>query len=129
MFIADLLVAAIAGLCIVWIVSIAFGTKGPWNSLLWFFLVVSLFAWAAGVWIVPFGPRWGGVGGLPIICMGILIALILAAAGPRTSRKRLPPKEQEFVDANAAVDVLLWICMLCLLMFGIGHYAWHPHVG
>ena len=62
MFIADLLAALAFGLFIVWVVSIVFGTRGPWGSFLWFFVVVSLFAWAGGAWIIPFGPHWGGVG-------------------------------------------------------------------
>ena len=46
MFIADLFVALSFGLFIVWVISLAFGTRGPWDSFLWFFVVVSLFAWA-----------------------------------------------------------------------------------
>jgi uncharacterized membrane protein YczE len=37
MFIIDLFVALVVGLIIVSIISRAFGTKGPWGSLLWFF--------------------------------------------------------------------------------------------
>jgi len=129
MLFVDLMVAVISALGIVWIISVLFNTKGPWGNLFWFFVVVALFAWSCGVWIVPVGPQWRGTGWLPIICMGILIALLLVAASPRTSRKRLPRKEQEFVDVNAAIDVFLWICMVCLLMFGIGHYVWHPRIG
>jgi hypothetical protein len=123
MFIADLLVAALSTLIIVWIVSIAFGTKGPWGSLLWLFMVVCLFAWACGIWIMPFGPHWLGIPWFPIIFMGFLIAMLLVASSPRTSRKRLGLKEQEFVDANAAIDVFVWILMVCLLIFGIAHYV------
>jgi F0F1-type ATP synthase assembly protein I len=48
MFIADLLVALVFGFFIVWAVTSFFGTKGPWDSFLWFFLVVGLFAWFPG---------------------------------------------------------------------------------
>lgn len=129
MLIADLVVAVISALGIVWIVSILFDTKGPWGNLFWFFLVVALFAWGSGVWIVPVGPQWRGTVWLPILCMGFLIALLLVAASPRKFRKRLAPQEQAFVDVNASIDVFLWIFMVCVLIFGIGHYVWHPQIG
>jgi len=128
MFIVDLVVALAFGLFIVWIVSLAFGTRGPWGSLLWFFLVVSLFAWAGGVWLVPFGPMWGGIGWLPIIFMGILAALLLTAASPRTPRKRMVTQEKAAADAEtkAVVDAIFWILIICLVIFGLVHYAWYP---
>jgi len=127
MFVADLLVASISALCIVWIVSITFGTKGPWGNLLWFFLVVALFAWAAGVWLVPFGPQWKGVSGLPIICMGILITLVLVAASPRSSGKRLEGHEKTMAHHEnvVAVDILVWLVIISLVIMGVGHYAWY----
>ena len=130
MFIVDLVVALIVGLIIVSIVSRAFGTKGPWGSLLWFFLVVSLFAWAGGVWLVPFGPMFWGIGWLPIIIMGFLVSLILTAASPRTPRWRRASKEEVTSEAGtrAVVDVIFWVVIICLLIFGLGHYTSYPRV-
>ena len=128
MFIADLLVAAAFGLCFVWFISLVFSTKGPWDSMLWFFVVVALFAWSGGVWLVPFGPQWRGIGWFPIIFMGFLVSLLLLAASPRSSRKRPATKEQAIAEAqsNANVDTFFWILIICLLIFGVGHYAWYP---
>ena len=130
MFIIDLFVALVVGMIIVSIVSRAFGTKGPWGSLLWFFLVVSLFAWAGGVWLVPFGPMFWGIGWLPIIIMGFLVSLILTAASPRTPRWRRASKEEvtSEVGTRAVVDVIFWVVIICLLIFGIGHYTSYPRV-
>ena len=130
MFIVDLFVALIVGWIIVSIVSRAFGTKGPWGSLLWFFLVVSLFAWAGGVWLVPFGPMFWGIGWLPIIIMGFLVSLILTAASPRTPRWRKASKEEVTSEAGtrAVVDVIFWVVIICLLIFGLGHYTSYPRV-
>jgi hypothetical protein len=130
MFIIDLVIAMIVGLVIVTVVSRAFGTKGPWGSLLWFFLVVSLFAWAGGVWLVPFGPMFWGIGWLPIIFMGFLVSLLLIAASPRTPRWRRASKEEVTSEAGtrAVVDVIFWVVIICLLIFGIGHYASYPRV-
>jgi hypothetical protein len=131
MFIVDLFVALIVGLIIVSVVSRAFGTRGPWGSMLWFFLVVSLFAWAGGVWLVPFGPIFWGIGWLPIIFMGFLVSLLLTAASPRTPRKRKNTQEEAIADADrkAVVDTIFWVLIICLLIFGFVHYAWYPRVG
>ena len=130
MFIIDLVVALVVGMIIVLIVSRAFGTKGPWGSLLWFFLVVSLFAWAGGVWLVPFGPMFWGIGWLPIIIMGFLVSLILTAASPRTPRWRKASKEEVTSEAGtrAVVDIIFWVVIICLLIFGLGHYTSYPRV-
>ena len=130
MFIVDLFVALVVGMIIVSIVSRAFGTKGPWGSLLWFFLVVSLFAWAGGVWLVPFGPMFWGIGWLPIIIMGFLVSLILTAASPRTPRWRRASKEEVTSEAGtrAVVDIIFWVVIICLLIFGLGHYTSYPRV-
>ena len=130
MFIIDLFVALVVGMIIVSIVSRAFGTKGPWGSLLWFFLVVSLFAWAGGVWLVPFGPMFWGIGWLPIIFMGFLVSLLLTAASPRTPRWRRASKKEVTSEAGtrAVVDVIFWVVIICLLIFGIGHYTSYPRV-
>jgi hypothetical protein len=129
MFIADLVVALAFGLFIVWIVSLAFGTKGPWDSFLWFFIVVSIFAWAGGVWLVPFGPMWWGIGWLPIILMAFFVSLLLASASPRTRRWRRASQENANADAGSrvVVDTIFWVLIICLLFFGFGHYSWFPH--
>lgn len=130
MFILDLLVAVAFGLAIVWIVSFAFNTRGPWNSYLWFFMVVALFAWAGGVWLVPFGPSWGGIGWFPIIFMGIIAVLLLTAASPRTSRKRMAVKGTSKMDGDirVSIDALFWVLIVFLLLFGTSHYVWYPRV-
>ena len=129
MFIADLFVALSVGLFVVWIVSLAFGTKGPWDSFLWFFIVVSIFAWAGGVWLVPFGPMWWGIGWLPIILMAFFVSLLLASASPRTRRWRRAAQENANADAGSrvVVDTIFWVLLICLLFFGFGHYPWFPH--
>ena len=130
MFVVDLLVALVLGLALVWIVSLVFNTRGPWNSLLWFFIVVALFAWAGGAWLVPFGPSWRGIGWLPIFFMGIVAALLLTAASPRSPRKRTEEKELPKTDyeIRVSIDALFWVLIVLLLIFGASHYVWYPRV-
>ena len=65
---------------------------GPWQGLGWFFMLLFLFTWAGGVWTGPYGPVLWGYYWLPFFIVGIVFALLLAAAvvpGPRaTGRKR-----------------------------------------
>jgi hypothetical protein len=129
MFIADLFVALAFGFFIVWITSFVFGTRGPWNSFLWFFLVVSIFSWAGGIWLVPFGPLWHGTNWLPIMLMGIFIALLLVAASPRPPRKSMTMQEKSTTNADKAiVDGIIWILIICLLIFAMGHYVRYPMI-
>jgi hypothetical protein len=131
MLFADLLVALFIGLVIVGVASYAFNTKGPWDSFLWFFVVVALFAWAGGVWVTPFGPSWGGIGWLPILFMGILAAVLLTAASPKSYHRLIRGKNGRpaFPGKNViAVDLFFWILILCLLFFGSSHYYWYPRI-
>jgi hypothetical protein len=30
--------------------------------------------------------------------------------------------------SRTALDILVWIVVLCLIVMGVGHYAWHARV-
>jgi len=130
MFFSELLVALVVGFILVWIISKALGTKGPWDSLLWFFLMVGLFAWVGGVWLRPYGPLWMGIGWVPMILVGLLVAMLLTAASPRNHKKFKETKDQSITTAErTAVGAFFWVLIACLLIFGMGHYYWYPVVG
>jgi hypothetical protein len=71
-----------------------------------------------------------GIGWLPIIIMGFLVALILTAASPRTPRWRKASQEEvtSAAGTRAAIDVIFWVVIICLLIFGLGHYTSYPRV-
>ena len=52
---------------------------GPWPGYFSLFLIIFLAAWAAALWIKPTGPLWWGVSWIPILVVGILVALLPAA--------------------------------------------------
>ncbi|MFW5821148.1 MAG: hypothetical protein ACOCWA_07655, partial [Bacteroidota bacterium] len=67
-----------------------FRNKGPWGSFWTFFLIILLAVLAADLWIEPMGPYYRDVYWLPPVVIGILFALILAAASPgKYERKRV----------------------------------------
>ncbi|MFD2515214.1 hypothetical protein ACFSRY_15175 [Pontibacter locisalis] len=77
-FIAVLLIAFIVGAVFYFL----FKSKGPWGSFWTFFLVVLLGVSLAYVWVRPFGPVYWGVAFFPLLFIGLLFALLLAAATP-----------------------------------------------
>lgn len=77
--------------------AIALQYRGPWNSVVWFFVVVLLATWAGGVWLTPAGPMVRGFHWLPFLMTGLIVSLLLAAA-------TLPTKNEstvELVDEKA----------------------------
>jgi hypothetical protein len=124
MIIADLLVAFAFALLIVWIFSLIFKSKGPWNSYLWFFLVVGLFAWAGGVWLMPFGPKWYGVGWMPILLMCFIAVLLVTAATSRSPRG-IVKRKRNIVESEgkAALDIVFWLLIIFLVLLGSSHYS------
>ena len=131
MFIADLFAAVVFGVIVVFILSLAFGTKGPWGSLLWFFMVVILFSWAGGVWLRPYGPIYMGVGWLPIILVGVFIAILLTAVSPRNPPRRFASQKQlkAAEERKTSVDVFFWVLIFCLVLLAMSHYYWYPQLG
>jgi hypothetical protein len=139
MFIVELMYALIIGLAIAWIFGFALNTRGPWNSFLWFFVIIFMFSWGGGVWITPFGPTGWGVAWLPFLFVGIFISLLLSAATPRSARRRIGPKGQATPvgtlkeqtagerDVEYALDYLFWLLVFGLAVFICWHYAGHHH--
>ncbi|HTB21601.1 MAG TPA: hypothetical protein VK914_02730 [bacterium] len=121
-----LLFALAIGLCVALVWSSVFDTHGPWNSFFWFFLVIFLFSWGGGSWIAPFGPMGWGVPWLPILLMGVFMALLLTAATPRSARRRNRPKPPTHQGSNSkakameavkivvAVDLFFWALIVVL---------------
>lgn len=115
------------------------GLRGPWPSVLWFFLLLFVGTLALGIWARPMGPEAWGVPWLNFLVGAVLIALLIAAAAPdyRNGERRIkgspleddtgverggeittgsPPQESpETVGAVAAVGVFFWIFLVVAL--------------
>ncbi|HYW97036.1 MAG TPA: hypothetical protein VE870_15690 [Bacteroidales bacterium] len=65
--------------------------RGPWNKVWSFAFVLFLAIWAAGVWFTGVGPQVINVSWVPMVFVGILVALILAAMTPNY-REEIPPR-------------------------------------
>ena len=113
MLVAEFITAVVFALLFVGLFGIAFRRTGPWDGVLWFFLIVLLGAWAVGTWAEPVGPVLYGVSWMPFLFGALILALLVAAMSepmPRT------PAADPATPAEAvAVGLFFWITVLLLL--------------
>jgi hypothetical protein len=114
-FIWDILLAL--GIAIVLTLLFTFGLRrrGPWSNVLLFFLLIFLAAWTASIWISPVGPPLFGIFWVSPLMVGVILALLLAAAFPTTPKA----KRREEIDLQkgpssvaAVVDVFFVILLI-----------------
>lgn len=127
-----MLADAILAMAIAVMVGAAFavlGRRGPWPGFAWFLLLLFLFTWTGGVWVGPLGPPLWGVYWVPSLFLGVVIALLLAAAtSPRRPPEasadpaRLEAEAQRRVAAVVAVDIFFWLVVAVLLLALVVHY-------
>lgn len=111
-----------------------FNSRGPWGSFWTFVIVIGFGVLIAALWARPVGPVWWGIAWFPLLIVGILFALLLAAATPparRTGNPKDPtrrtgyveedprlnepitePIEGESAEDAAAVGLLFWIMLI-----------------
>lgn len=85
----------------------AFNATGPWGSFWTFFLVLLLIIWAASLWVHPIGPVFWGIAWIPLLVVGLVFALLLAAIPTESSRedKRAGSgKDNALIEENPQVD-------------------------
>ena len=120
LFVALLLSAAFVG---------GLRTKGPWTSLVLFFFVIFLASWAGGVWLHPFGPLLWGHQWLPFLLVGIIFAVLLAAAAPRETSEStvelVDPQERraERKVTLTSLGVFFWVLIGALIVAVFARYV------
>ncbi|MFP4395970.1 MAG: hypothetical protein ACLFTI_11970 [Anaerolineales bacterium] len=131
MFFAEFVFALAIALLLTGFFFVAFRYRGPWDVWWLFLVVIFLAAWAGGLWIEPIGPPLFEIYWLPFLLVGLLFALILAAAvpprpprlpgrpraprTPRTRRAATPttPAEEE---TALAVGLFFWLMLVSLMV-------------
>jgi hypothetical protein len=131
MIFTDFFAALLFGLVIVYSLSRTFGTNGPWGSFPAFWAIVVLFAWTAGVWLRPYGPLWIGISWMPIVFVGFLSAMLLAAISSRNAPHFYKNKRGSVAaeTQKADVDIFFWILIFCLALLAMSHIFWFPQFG
>ena len=73
-------------------------------TMLFFFLVLFPLMLAGNAWIVPYGPVFMGITWVPILVLGLFLALILTAITPRRPRRK-PGDSPADVEAKASAGM------------------------
>lgn len=127
MYFVDVIAAILIALFFTLLLAFALKMKGPWGSLWLIFLVILLGVWAASLWIEPAGPVYWNIAWLPLLTIGLILALVLIAAIPTAREQRRLSTEE--TDENSetsknekrtivAVSAFFWI-LLAILAFTI----------
>lgn len=116
-----IIVAAVIFLIFFFILSL----RGPWRGWWPFLLVLLLVVWASAYYIDPIGPEYWEVYWIPLIFVGLIIALLIAS---------LPSSEDEAVEsgvdetarsegtASTGLSAFFWILIIILaIAVIIGH--------
>lgn len=123
---------------IAFILSIIFGAafrwerperRGLWPSVFFLFVIIFLVTWAIGGWVTPVGPSFGGIYWLSFLIVGIIAALILAAAIPPRRRPRniedAKRQMEESSEAQAMLGAFSWILFIALIIILIWRYSYY----
>ena len=130
MVITDIAFSIVIALVLSFIFIAAFRTRGPWGSIVLFFLLIFLAAWAGSVWIQPVGPVLWGVAWVPMLVLALLMGLLLAAVTHRGVKESLKSKsiaedpDPEHVVTAVAIGTFFWLLILgILLVIIIGYFV------
>lgn len=100
---------------------------GVGMAMLFFFFILFPLILAGNVWIGPRGPMFMGVSWLPIVAIGIILALLLAAILPRRPKVNpAPTPEEEDAEETAAglFGVFFFLLLFVLLAATVVGYSW-----
>lgn len=86
MILLDLLFAFLMALILAALLTGPAGWRHPrrpdgWGTGLFLFLLLLPVIWAGGVWLSPMGPPVGGSYWLPLVVVGVMVALLVLAIG------------------------------------------------
>lgn len=103
-------------------------TAGPFNGMLFLFLIIFMFTWGLGSWMTPIEPLYGEVSWLSYLLTAIVIMLLIGALLPpaRTPRRGTPAEKlarEEQDNASRAVGItfgfFFWFMVIALLVIAI----------
>ncbi|MFP4354249.1 MAG: hypothetical protein ACLFUJ_03920 [Phycisphaerae bacterium] len=99
---------------------------GPLAGFAFFFVLLFLFTWAGGLWLVPTaGGGWGQWVAFPVV--GLFLLLILAAlvppARPADAEAPATGTEAAIEGSSIVVGLFFWALLLGLLAAVISYYV------
>ena len=103
--------------------------RGPWGKFWTFFIIILLAVFAADVWIKPAGRYiYNEIQWIPSLAVGLLFALLLAAAVPSPrARSKMMAEKEKMPQKRKPVGIpgtYFWILfILLLLLIVLGYYV------
>lgn len=100
-------------------------TAGPFDGMLFLFLVIFMFTWGLGSWMTPVGPVFGGVSWLSYLIIAIVVMLLIGAMLPpsRPRGSRAADRVAEGDEAARAVGItfgfFFWFMLITLFVIAI----------
>ncbi|MGK7389677.1 MAG: hypothetical protein ACNS60_04975 [Candidatus Cyclobacteriaceae bacterium M2_1C_046] len=124
---AEIIGAIVIALVIGAIFYYGFKSTGPWGSFWAFFLVLFFIIWIAAIATDPYGPVYWGIAWFDFFIIGLLFALLLAAATPsRVDRRRYreyytttPEAEEEAGRTAVAIGVWFWAMIILFIIIAL----------
>lgn len=106
------------------------GHPGLWHSIFFLFVIIFLATWAIGGWVAPVGPSVSGISWLSFLIIGLIVALILAAAVPPRRRRPRNIEEtkrqvEESIEAQAMLGAFFWILFIALIIVLIWRHSYY----
>jgi hypothetical protein len=84
-----------------------------------FLILVFLATWAFGMWLTPVGPVVHGLPWFSFLVVAVIVAMMFAATGPRSTRRPPSPAGAAAHSADAAITTafgaFFWILVALLL--------------
>lgn len=105
------------------------GRPGLWPSMFFLFVIIFLVTWAIGGWVTPVGPSMSGIYWLSFLIVGVIVALILAAAIPPRRRPRnieeAKRQAESASETQAMLGAFFWILFIAMIIILIWRYSYH----
>jgi len=101
-----------------------------WGSFLLFLFIIWAGTWAIGSWVLPVGPVAYGLPWVSFLVIGLLVALI-AAAATATATHHVPASGRwgdeaptEGARSLAVFGLFFWLLLLLVVLAILARYAW-----
>jgi len=114
-FLVDLMLALAVALLLTAIFAAGLGSRRLGSNWLIFFGLVTLAAWAGGVWIPPVGPPVLGIYWVPFLFVG-LVATVLWAVTNRPEGAEREGNGPEAEEVGLTFSLFVWILMIGLAL-------------
>lgn len=136
MIVLKILIPTISALLFASLLTYVFKRKapGPFKGTLIVFIIIFMFTWVIGSWVIPAGPIHNGVPWLSYIVIGFTIMLLLGTIIPKErQRNRIIDKSEldKEVKKDKEIKQLAWtfgfffwimiFVLLALIIIRLGH--------